>query len=59
MTRQESIDRLHDEKSRIVKRLRDAKNATELSRMLDDLAHKMYEIHMLETFFCDATEVKS
>ncbi len=53
MTRQEAIKRLHDEKSRIVNRLCDARNAGELSRLLDEIARRQRQIRILETMFCD------
>ncbi len=58
MTRQEAIDRLHDEKSRLVNRLGNAETVNDFCRILSEIRHKQDEIRVLETMFCDP-EVKS
>ncbi len=58
MTRQEAIAKLWTEDEELIDEFNNCEDEEECERLLNRIAHKQWEIRILETVFCDK-EAKS
>jgi hypothetical protein len=56
VTRQQAIASLMRQEEALIDKFNDCDNEEECGRLLKQIAHKQFDIGVLETVFCDAKE---